>query len=331
MMRGFLKHLRRLLISGLIRSSARPCPALPTGKTLVIAPHPDDETFGCGGLIALKTASHIPVDVVFLTSGEASHNDCCRMDRAHLGEARRAQARTAAGLLGVTEDHMHWLGMTDGEIGSGEGTGVNTAGSDIDKLAELISKLKPDEIYCPHPLDCWPDHEATARLVLQATQVSAFAGPTADKSGFRLRQAYGGQVRSQVFFYLVWGWYGMQFRNCGRVAGLQSSRVPELQGCRMEEWQSCRVTELQGGRVAGREEGTAGERQLGRLRPVRVDISNVLDKKLAAIREYVGKHPAGCPHPYVGGLPDGFLEPFQKPYEIFFPLVLPLPSRHGIV
>src|SRR5262245_24685447 len=40
---------------------------------LVLAPHPDDESLGCGGLIAACQAQGHPVHVLVLTDGAGSH------------------------------------------------------------------------------------------------------------------------------------------------------------------------------------------------------------------------------------------------------------------
>jgi hypothetical protein len=49
-----------------------PFPALrPDDRLLIVAPHPDDEVLGCGGLMATAAAQGIPVRVVYLTSGDA--------------------------------------------------------------------------------------------------------------------------------------------------------------------------------------------------------------------------------------------------------------------
>ncbi|WP_261783906.1 bifunctional PIG-L family deacetylase/class I SAM-dependent methyltransferase [Curtobacterium sp. TC1] len=45
------------------------------GTVVVVAPHPDDETLGAGGLIASAAARGIPVQVLLLTRGEHSHPD----------------------------------------------------------------------------------------------------------------------------------------------------------------------------------------------------------------------------------------------------------------
>ncbi|WP_258369904.1 PIG-L deacetylase family protein [Curtobacterium sp. MCPF17_003] len=46
-----------------------------TGSVVVVAPHPDDETLGAGGLIAAAAEAGVPVHVLLLTRGERSHPD----------------------------------------------------------------------------------------------------------------------------------------------------------------------------------------------------------------------------------------------------------------
>src|SRR5690606_16204888 len=47
--------------------------SLPARRITVIAPHPDDESLGCGGLIAALAADGRAVQVVFVTDGAGSH------------------------------------------------------------------------------------------------------------------------------------------------------------------------------------------------------------------------------------------------------------------
>ena len=247
-MKEWLKTCRRKLIAAAIRAMSSPASFDPAGRTTVVAPHPDDEVLACGGLMGLKSAAGATVDVVFLTSGEASHNGCCRADPAAIADRRRAIAREAASSLGVAAGNLHWAGIQDGLVPADNDPGF---GASVDRISEILARTKPAEMYCPHPLDCWPDHEAASRIVLAAVR----------KSGLPV----------MVRWYLVWGWHGMSFR-----------RLPRL----------------------------------GRAQ--RLDISSVLPAKYAAINRYTGSGPAGCPSPYIGALPEGFLDPFRKPYEIFF-------------
>jgi len=62
---------------------------------LVVAPHPDDEVLGAGGLLALAGG-----EVVAVTDGEASHPRSDAVDPADLVAARRAETAVALGLLG---------------------------------------------------------------------------------------------------------------------------------------------------------------------------------------------------------------------------------------
>ncbi|SMH45762.1 N-acetylglucosaminyl deacetylase, LmbE family [Rathayibacter oskolensis] len=66
-------------------------------RILVVVAHADDETLGCGGLIALARRLGTPVDVVIVTDGAAAHGDAS----ANLADERRAEALAALASLGA--------------------------------------------------------------------------------------------------------------------------------------------------------------------------------------------------------------------------------------
>jgi len=82
---------------------------LAPASLLVIAPHPDDECLGCGGLIARTHAKGARIRILFLTDGEGASG---KPDPA-LGRVRREEARQAASRLGVAAADLHWLGLPD--------------------------------------------------------------------------------------------------------------------------------------------------------------------------------------------------------------------------
>jgi LmbE family N-acetylglucosaminyl deacetylase len=84
---------------------------------LVLAPHPDDETLGCGGLIALACAAGIPVDVVLVTDGAASHPCSKTFPPQRLAAVRLEETRTALSTLGLAADRLRSLALPDGAAG----------------------------------------------------------------------------------------------------------------------------------------------------------------------------------------------------------------------
>lgn len=129
-------------------------------STLIIAPHPDDEVLGCGGLIArLVEKGHMP-HVIVMTGGEGSHRGCCKISEADIKVARRGLTRKALSILGVTEDHIHELDFPDGRISE-------SCDAEIEKLRSLIVMLNPKTILVPHWGEGWPDHVNAAKIVKQ--------------------------------------------------------------------------------------------------------------------------------------------------------------------
>ncbi len=86
------------------------------GGLLVVVPHPDDESLGCGGLIAAAAARGKRVAVVMVSDGVASHNNSRRFPPDARRALRRAEAEAALGLLGVSPDALTCLDLPDAAV-----------------------------------------------------------------------------------------------------------------------------------------------------------------------------------------------------------------------
>ncbi|OJF14711.1 PIG-L deacetylase family protein [Couchioplanes caeruleus] len=125
-------------------------------RILVVSPHPDDETVGCGGALRLHALAGAQVRVVFLTSGEAGGHG---LDPAETRRVREAEAQAAAAALGLAG--IEFWRLPDGRL--------TATRSLVARLRELISDFQPEVIYVPHDGEQHPDHRAAARLVHGAT------------------------------------------------------------------------------------------------------------------------------------------------------------------
>ena len=83
-------------------------------RLVVLAAHPDDETLGAGGLIADAAARGLPVTVVVVTDGAASHPGS-RTSPAELVTTRAEEARVAVSLLGHDVELVLW-DVPDGSV-----------------------------------------------------------------------------------------------------------------------------------------------------------------------------------------------------------------------
>lgn len=176
--------LKELLRSCLIKTTQVKCyyqTILQISNNLVIlAPHPDDEVFGCGGLIARLIAECHAPHVIVLTGGGGSHRGCCSTAESDIISARRELTHKAMSALGLPESHIHELDFTDGHISEGNA-------AEKKKLESLISEINPDVILVPHHGEGWPDHLAARDLGIE------LAGED-----------------TEVYEYCVWMWYYRQ-------------------------------------------------------------------------------------------------------------------------
>lgn len=113
------------------RAPAASLDAIVRGPFTVLAPHPDDESLGCGGLIAQAAAAGIPAHVVVLTDGTGSHPNSRRFPASALAALRRSETRAAVEALGLARDRVHFLHARD--------TQAPHAGPAFDALADTLA------------------------------------------------------------------------------------------------------------------------------------------------------------------------------------------------
>lgn len=136
--------------------------SLPRGTVLVVAPHPDDETIGCGGAILLHKARGDRVVVVQVTGGEAGDPNALQGDATALVATRRREARAAGERLGV--DETRTLAFADGKVAPDEAL--------VAALVAEIDRACPAIVYAPSLLECHPDHLATGLATARALRRS---------------------------------------------------------------------------------------------------------------------------------------------------------------
>lgn len=139
------------------------------GTTLVVAPHQDDETLGCGGAIALLRDRDMPVRVVFTSDGTGSHPNSIAYPPDRLRDLRELEAREATTILGVPDEDVSFLRMPD--------TRVPHAGDDrfdcaVERFREAGNLCSVDTMFVPWRRDPHADHRATWQIVMEALRRS---------------------------------------------------------------------------------------------------------------------------------------------------------------
>jgi LmbE family N-acetylglucosaminyl deacetylase len=183
-------------------------------RIVVVAPHPDDEVLGAGGIIQQACAVGAEVHVIYLTSGD--HNQVAfklYKSSLHLnplqylffGNLRQHEAVAATAILGLSREQLTFLGFPDRGTMTiwrdhwreeapfrSDATHSNavpyegayvfgqpyTPENAVADFVELFRRLRPTRVFVTHPADTNPDHRAAANFVrLAALEVSADQPP----------------------------------------------------------------------------------------------------------------------------------------------------------
>jgi len=149
-------------------------------RALILAPHPDDESLGCGGFIAAASAIGLAPFVVVLTDGAASHPDSRAFPPERLRAVREAELREAAFRLGMPVENLAFLRYPDAKLPD-SGVGFGAA---VRRIAQIATLTGCGLLMAPWHGDPHCDHQAAARI---ARTVAA-------------------RCRLRLLSYPVWGW-----------------------------------------------------------------------------------------------------------------------------
>ena len=120
---------------------------------LVLAPHPDDEIFGCGGVLALAAAQGVSVHVVIVSDGGAGGDAATR-------EQECRDAAQALGYLDAAPGSLRFWGLPD--------RGVVPDANLVQRIQALCLETGADWLLAPSPFEIHPDHLAVCQAATQA-------------------------------------------------------------------------------------------------------------------------------------------------------------------
>ena len=130
----------------------------PWCRIVVVAPHPDDETLGCGGLIAYQRRRGLPVLVVAASDGEAAYP---HRSRDEIAAIRRLEQTRALAALRVRSANIQRCRLPDGQLAA-----------HVEELARRVAALvhPGDLVIAPWVHDHHCDHVACARAAARAAE-----------------------------------------------------------------------------------------------------------------------------------------------------------------
>lgn len=120
----------------------------------IVAPHPDDEALGCGGLLAYLSDLGREVWAMLVTDGGLSHPNSASYPRPQLVQARLAEWQAGLTELGIPPERTRALGFPDGNLGASDSQAVQAA------IRLAWENAPPRTLLLPWRRDPHPDHRA---------------------------------------------------------------------------------------------------------------------------------------------------------------------------
>jgi LmbE family N-acetylglucosaminyl deacetylase len=147
---------------------------------VVVAPHPDDETLGCAGLMAEARACALEFRIIIVTDGGASHRSQL-YPRERLVKLRKNESLAAAEQIGVPRGWLSDIGLPDGATPL-EGPVFDSTATAI---ADLAGDARARTLFVTSRHDPHCDHQAVHDIVRTAARHAGL----------------------KVWSYPIWGWH----------------------------------------------------------------------------------------------------------------------------
>jgi LmbE family N-acetylglucosaminyl deacetylase len=148
---------------------------LGAARILVLSPHPDDETLGCGATISRVVQSGGSAVVIIATDGSLG---VPTVPPSIMATTRREEVIAATETLGVESRNLVLLQLPDATLSDNE--------THLKKLVEeVLEDRRPDTVFSPSVLDTHPDHAALGRAARAVLRDRAI----------------------RHLEYLIWGWH----------------------------------------------------------------------------------------------------------------------------
>jgi LmbE family N-acetylglucosaminyl deacetylase len=207
------------LATGVLELAANPLPR----SILIFCAHQDDEG-AHSGIIRAAVENHIPIHLVYFTSGDAGSCDryyehsCAPAEALNFGALRMEEARRSLGHLGVPRENIYFLGLPDGGSGQIWYDHVETSRpylsvllasehapyegvaqpnlpyarqAVVEAAKRFIREFRPEVIYTGHPDERHVDHRTNNWFVVKALQELLREGAVRPDLTLLTDQVYG--------------------------------------------------------------------------------------------------------------------------------------------
>lgn len=143
------------------------------GPVLIIAPHPDDETLGCGGLIARRAAEGRRVVVAVVTDGRALFRRFGVTDpsEAEVSAMRKAETLRAVEILGADTGDVRFLDFENERLHEERAVALR-------EIVALLRDVGPAEVYMPSDVEGHREHVLTNEIAREACATTGLCPKT---------------------------------------------------------------------------------------------------------------------------------------------------------